>query len=199
MRKLLIILCILFFASPCLANQIIIGKKKAVAACTTSNDGEITTSSYVAKQTGQTQTIVCSKVTDLQATDEVTGVKVGMCDGGANAGNITGGLYRHDAVNDEPDYDHVSGAYGSASVAASALTDCGNGDEQVEVLFAATIENIGVTTAWICTTESSSFITRATDNVGSRICYTSTVPPTNGSDWTCYNGNTGKDVVMGCD
>ena len=33
MRKLLIILCILFFAVPCLANQIIIGKKKAAATC----------------------------------------------------------------------------------------------------------------------------------------------------------------------
>lgn len=34
MRKLLIILCILFFSTPCLANQIIIGKKKTGASCT---------------------------------------------------------------------------------------------------------------------------------------------------------------------
>jgi len=33
MRKLLIILCILLFVTPCLANQIIIGKKKAAATC----------------------------------------------------------------------------------------------------------------------------------------------------------------------
>jgi hypothetical protein len=35
MKRLFIILCILFFAVPCLANQIIIGKKKS-AACSTS-------------------------------------------------------------------------------------------------------------------------------------------------------------------
>lgn len=33
MKRLLIILCILLFVTPCLANQIIIGKKKAAAAC----------------------------------------------------------------------------------------------------------------------------------------------------------------------
>jgi hypothetical protein len=33
MKKLFIILCILFFATPCLANQIIIGKKKAAPSC----------------------------------------------------------------------------------------------------------------------------------------------------------------------
>jgi hypothetical protein len=33
MKRLFIILCILFFATPCLANQIIIGKKKAVPSC----------------------------------------------------------------------------------------------------------------------------------------------------------------------
>lgn len=33
MKRLLIILCILLFVTPCLANQIIIGKKKAAASC----------------------------------------------------------------------------------------------------------------------------------------------------------------------
>ena len=40
MKRLLIILCILLFVTPCLANQIIIGKKKAAPSgdCGTSND-----------------------------------------------------------------------------------------------------------------------------------------------------------------
>ena len=33
MKRLLIILCIVLFVTPCLANQIIIGKKKAAASC----------------------------------------------------------------------------------------------------------------------------------------------------------------------
>jgi hypothetical protein len=55
MKRLFIILCILFFAAPCLANQIIIGKKKT-AGCTliaspkTTGDNQLATLGYTSIQ-----------------------------------------------------------------------------------------------------------------------------------------------------
>jgi len=196
MKRIPIILCILLFVTPCLANQIIIGKKKAAPACSSSTDGVLVSSSFVETSSSSTSTWTCSKLTTT-ATWDVTGVSVGFCDSGSDAGNFVVGIYAHDATYDEPDGDGTPIA--TKSVAASAVTNCGDSSGQLEVIFDALVEDIGATTVWVCVTESSSFLSRALDNTSGRICYTSTASPTNNSSWTCFNSNTYNDSILGCE
>lgn len=196
MKRLFIILCILFFASPCLANQIIIGKKKAAPSCSSSTDGVLVASAFEATSSSGTQTWTCSKLTTT-ATWDITGVIVGVCDNGSDAGNVTVGIYAHDATYNEPDADGTPIA--TKTVAASTITNCGDSLTEHEILFDSLVTDIGATTVWVCVSESSSSMMRAIDNVGSRMCYSSVTTPANNSNWTCYDTNTYRDSILGCE
>jgi hypothetical protein len=73
MKKLFIILCILFFATPCLANQIIIGKKKAAPSCSTESQTCTTETSGANSGVGATYT---KKAWKFQASESTTICKI---------------------------------------------------------------------------------------------------------------------------
>jgi hypothetical protein len=73
MKKLFIILCILFFATPCLANQIIIGKKKAAPSCSTESQTCTTETSGDHSGVGATYT---KKAWKFQASETTTICKI---------------------------------------------------------------------------------------------------------------------------
>jgi len=196
MKKIALILCFLFLATSVFAQSNILVVKKKSAACSSSTDSALVSSSFVETSSSGTQTWTCSKLTTT-ATWDITGVSVGVCDNGSDAGNLKVGIYAHDATYDEPDGDGTPIA--TKSVAASAVTNCGDSSGQLEVIFDALVEDIGATTVWVCVTESSSFLSRAFDNTSGRICYTSTASPTNNSSWTCFNSSTYNDSILGCE
>lgn len=168
------------------------------AACSSSTDGVLVSTGYVEQSAQSIAKWSCNKLT-VTATWDVTGVIVGMCDAGTDAGNVTVGIYPHDATYNEPDADGTPIA--TKIVAASSITDCGADDEQHEVIFDALVTDIGATTVWVCTMESAgtvAYIRRAFDNVATRICYSDTAAPANNSDWTCST-NTFKDSILGCE
>lgn len=165
-------------------------------ACSSSTDDVLVDASFVASYTSGNQMWTCSKLTTT-ATWDVTGVMVGMCDDGSNAGNFTVGIYAHDATYDEPDADGTPIA--TKSIAASAVTNCGDSSGQIEVVFDSLVTDIGATTVWVCVTEASSSVSRGVDNTSGRICHSATGTPANNSNWTCYDANTYNDSILGCE
>jgi len=196
MKKAIYTILFFLIATPLFGQSTIIVAKKKAAACSSSTDGVLVASAFEATNSSSTATWSCSKLTTT-ATWDVTGVSVGFCDSGSDAGNFIVGIYAHDATYDEPDADGTPIA--TKSVAASAVTNCGDSDTSHEVIFDALVTDIGATTVWVCVSESSSSMSRAFDNVTGRICYSSAATPTNNSSWTCYNTNTYKDSILGCE
>lgn len=196
MRKLIYIILLLFIATPLFGQSTVIVAKKKAAACSSSTDGVLVASAFEATSANSTATWSCSRLTTT-ATWDVTGVSVGFCDSGSDAGNFVVGIYAHDATYNEPDADGTPIA--TKTIAASAVTNCGGSDTSHEVIFDTLVTDIGATTVWVCVSESSSSMSRAFDNVGARICYSSAETPTNNSDWTCFNTNTYKDSILGCE
>jgi hypothetical protein len=112
MKRLFIILCILFFAVPCLANQIIIGKKKT-ASCTliaspkttgdnaTANLGETNIqylhSAFQAEADATIRTVVLKMGTDNNS--PTADVVVALCTSNAGAPNV---CTNADSVMDTP-------------------------------------------------------------------------------------------------
>jgi len=166
------------------------------AACSSSTDGVLVDASFVESYTSGNQLWTCSKLTTT-ATWDATGVMVGMCDAGSDSGNFTVGIYAHDATYDEPDGDGTPIA--TKSVAASAVTNCGDSSGQLGVIFDALVEDIGATTVWVCVVESSSSVSRGVDNTSGRMCHSATATPANNSNWTCYDDNTYNDSILGCE
>ena len=196
MKKILLITLLLLIATPLFGQSTVIVAKKKAAVCSSSTDGVLVASAFEATSSSSTSTWSCSKLTTT-ATWDVTGVTVGFCDSGSDACNFVVGIYSHDATYNEPDADGTPIA--TKTVAASAVTNCGDSSTELEVIFDALVTDIGATTVWVCVSESSSYMSRAFDNVTGRICYSSAATPTNNSDWTCYNTNTYKDSILGCE
>jgi hypothetical protein len=166
------------------------------AACSSSTDGVLVGNVFEATAANTTVKWACTKMTTT-ATWDITGVIVGICDAGTDAGNVTAGIYPHDSTYDEPDADGTPIA--TKTVAASTITDCGDNSTEHEILFDALVTDIGATTVWVCTSESSSYMSRGQDNVGTRICYSDTAAPANNANWTCYNTYTYHDSILGCE
>lgn len=197
MRKILYITLLLLIATPLFGQStVIVAKKKAAATCSSSTDGVLVGNEFVATASNVTTKWACTKMTTT-ATWDVTGVIVGICDAGTDAGNVTVGIYSHDATYDEPDGDGTPIA--TKSVAATAITNCGSNAAEHEVIFDALVTDIGATTVWVCTTESSSYMNRGSDNVGTRVCESAATTPTNNSDWTCHDTYTHNDSILGCE
>ena len=168
--------------------QAVIARKNASGgACTTSNDSELVDTGWVAHSASLGQDLICSKLT-LSATDDITEYLFGMCDNGSDAGTVTISLY--DDSTNEPGT-MIAGT--DITIAMGDLTNCGDGSTPQTATLAATKVDVGETTVWLCSDETSSIRLVSYDSGPSgRICY-----GTAGS-FSCADNTVLLGSVYGC-